>query len=242
MGSSEDQRSAIRTSDPTPVTVDVIRREVAHLSDRIDLKIEGVVSAFTARLDAIDKATSVFSEGLFRVPTQLQQAISAEHALTGEMFARIEGRFEDVAHQLGAVKELKAEQFKAIQQQFAERDTRTEQISKQSEVAINAALQAAKEAVAEQNRSSALAISKSEASTDKRIDQIGQSQANQTSALDAKINDIKDRLIIMEGRILGASSQQTETRQGTAANVGVIGLIVVVLSTIIGLAMRFVGR
>ena len=43
----------------------------------------------------------------------------------------------------------------------------------QIEVAVDAALQAAKEAVGEQNKSNALAIAKSEATFTKQIDQIG---------------------------------------------------------------------
>ena len=64
------------------------------------------------------------------------------------------------------------EKFNSVQTQFRERDTRTEQTSKDSKVAVDAALQAAKEAVGEQNKSSALAIAKSEAATTKQIDSI----------------------------------------------------------------------
>lgn len=74
---------------------------------------------------------------------------------------------------LNSLADTHAEKLNRIQTQFRERDVRTERSSKDSEVAVDAALQAAKEAVGEQNKSSALAIAKSEAATTKEIDQLG---------------------------------------------------------------------
>src|SRR5665213_4442028 len=61
---------------------------------------------------------------------------------------------------------------KRIEIQFAERDKRADQAAKDSKSAVDAAFAAAKEAVSEQNKSSALAISKSETATTKQIDSI----------------------------------------------------------------------
>lgn len=83
---------------------------------------------------------------------------------------------------------------------------RTEQSSKDSKVAVDAALQAAKEAVGEQNKSSALAIAKSETATTKQIDQLGILIQNNTKAFDDKISDLKDRLTRIEGMGQGASA------------------------------------
>src|ERR1700738_587069 len=111
------------------------------------------------RLDAMDKAMGIFSDNITRVPT-------------------------DTDKQISHLKELHDEKFKSISIQFAERDTRTEQTSRDSKVAVDAALQAAKEAVGEQNKSSALAIAKSEASTTKQIDQLGTNIQNGNKAVD----------------------------------------------------------
>src|SRR5580658_3724506 len=62
--------------------------------------------------------------------------------------------------------------FAGIQTQFIERDTRVEQTAKGSKEALDAALQAAKEAVGEQNKSNSVAIAKSEAATNKQMDQL----------------------------------------------------------------------
>ena len=94
-----------------------------------------------------------------------------------------------VAQQVESLKDLTDEKFKSVAQQFSERDT-----------AVGAALQAAKEAVGEQNKSSALSIAKSEAATTKQIDLIGASIGSTTGALNDKIDDLKMRLTAMEGR------------------------------------------
>ena len=95
------------------------------------------------------------------------------------------------------------EKFRSIATQFSERDTRTEQTSRDSKVAVDAALQAAKEAVAEQNKSSALAIAKREAATAKQIDQLGVAFSATTTGITDKIDDIKDRITTIEGRGVG---------------------------------------
>jgi hypothetical protein len=127
------------------------------------------------RLDGMDRAMALFQENITRVPT-------------------------DVDKQVGHLKALHEEKFLSIEVQFRERDVRTEQTSRDSKVAVDAALQAAKEAVGEQNRSSALAIAKSETATVKQIDQQGLLIATATSGLNDKIDDLKARLTLMEGR------------------------------------------
>ena len=122
----------------------------------------------------------------------------------------------EVAATVAHLQELHAEKFRNIGTQFLERDTRAEQTSRDSKVAIDAALQAAKDAVGEQNKSSALAIAKSEAGTTKQIDQIivlintttkylNDLLATTTMSLNDKIDDIKGRLTTIEGRSKGPS-------------------------------------
>src|SRR5271163_46358 len=72
------------------------------------------------RLDAMDRATSLLSETVNRTPTVVQTEISHVRELTGERFT-------------------------AIDQQFRERDIRTEKADKASKEALDAALLSAKE-------------------------------------------------------------------------------------------------
>jgi len=119
---------------------------------------------------------------------------------------------------------LHGERFHSISTQFIERDVRTEQTSRDSKVAVDAALQAAKEAVGEQNRSSALAIAKSEAATVKQIDQQGLLIQTATGALNDKIEDIKDRLTRIEGMGVGQINAQTASQVEKQAQQGVQNL------------------
>lgn len=119
--------------------------------------------------------------------------------------ANISSRKADIDTAVEHLKKLHEEKFHSIEIQFAERDTRTEQTSRDSKVAVDAALQAAKEAVGEQNKSSALAIAKSEAGTTKQIDQIGVLINSTNNAVNDKVDDLKARLASMSGKSEGIS-------------------------------------
>lgn len=101
------------------------------------------------------------------------------------------------------LKALHEEKFESIATQFAERDIRTEQTARDSKVAVDAALQAQKEAAGAQNESNAASISKSEAAFTKQIDQILVIVNTNTKATDEKIDDIKSRMSVYEGRSTG---------------------------------------
>lgn len=107
---------------------------------------------------------------------------------------------------LTAHQEITLERFRGIEVQFNERDKRTDQTARDSKVAVDAAFSAAKEAVAEQNKSSALAIAKSEAGTTKQIDQMQALIGAVSKALEDKINDVKERVARGDGRDVGSTS------------------------------------
>jgi hypothetical protein len=131
-----------------------------------------------ARFEGIDKATELRQAHIDRIPGL-------------------------VAEQVNHLQNIQDEKFRSIAVQFTERDIRTEQTSRDSKVAVDAALQAAKEAVGEQNKSSALAIAKSETGTTKQIDQIGVIINTTTTGLNDKIDDIKTRLTVIDGKAQG---------------------------------------
>ena len=160
--------------DPTTLTTQALYREINQVHDLINSETYAVSSGLSARLDGADRERLHLQAQLDAVPTE-------------------------VSRRIDTLRVLHEEKFNSIQVQFIERDTRTEQTSRDSKVAVDAALQAAKEAVGEQNKSSALAIAKSEASTTKQIDQQGLLIASSTQGLDDKINDVKERLTRIEG-------------------------------------------
>ena len=141
----------------------------------------------------------------------------------------LDQRHAAIKTEVDRLQELHEEKFRSIAVQFAERDTRTEQTSRDSKVAVDAALQAAKEAVGEQNKSSALAIAKSEAATTKQIDQILVIIQSTTGGLNDKIDDIKSRLTLIEGRAGGIS-----------ASWGVLVGVMVVVGIVVGMIVKLI--
>lgn len=184
-----------RTSDPTSLTTQMILREIAALKELV----------FT-RLQAMDTAIVVAHDDLVRVPTEVQKAVGNLESLHDEKFKGVEKEFDNRDS-------LYAEKFRSIQTQFEERDTREEQKSKDNKVAIDAALQAQKEAVG-----------KSETATVKQIDQLGILIAEKSKASDDKISDVKDRLTRLEGRGEGAKASTDYTWVVIGAAIALIGI------------------
>ena len=113
-----------------------------------DVAIRDVKEIIETRLIGMDKAISLLQEIQNRVPLLMDEKLSQ-------------------------LKLLHQEKFDSIAIRFSERDTRTKQTAAGVKIAVDAALQATKEAVAEQNRSFALATDKSETATMKQIDALG---------------------------------------------------------------------
>lgn len=181
--------------DPTALTTQQLLREVTSLE-----------KLMAQRMDAMDKAMEIFSDNLTRAPTEVDKQI-------GHLKSLMEKTFE-----------VMDEKFASVQTQFSERDVRTEQTAKDSKVAVDAALQAAKEAVGKQQEASDRAIAKSEAATTKQLDQIVMLIAANTKASDEKIDDLKKRVATRDGE--GGGLQK-----GWLILVGAVGLI----ATIVGM-------
>ena len=140
------------------------------------------------------------------------------------------------------LRELHDEKFNAIQLQFVERDVRTEQTSRDSKVAVDAALQAAKEAVSEQNKSSALAIGKSDAATTKQIDTMGTLIQSTIGGINSQISDVKERLTRIEGEGKGHTIEASTNRSVNSNMTAVIGLVVGSLIGLGGLLVAFMDN
>jgi hypothetical protein len=205
-------------SDPSSLTTQQLWRETAALKELLESHIK-----------ALEKSVTVAHEDLVRVPTDIDKQIGtlkelleskiecaeSERELVRTVIeTRLNGNDQAIEllqatadkfparmdEKIESLRGVHNEKFESIQKQFIERDVRTDQTSRDSKVAVDAALQAAKEAVAEQNRSSALAIAKSEASTVKQIDQMGLLIQTGNKAVDDKFDDIKERLTRIEGK------------------------------------------
>jgi VIT1/CCC1 family predicted Fe2+/Mn2+ transporter len=110
------------------------------------------------------------------------------------------------------------ERFSSVGVQFNELEKRAIQTKVDSKLAVDAALEAAKEAVREQNNSNTIAINKSEATTVKSIEAINLLIQTNGKAFDDKFSDVKERLNRMEGSGAGL-------KQGWGYLIGALGVL-----------------
>ena len=206
-----DRESAERgngsRSDPTVLTTEQLLRETASLREIVEAQISGNRLVFEARLAGMDTALQ-----LLQTTTDKQPVL-------------VDGK-------LGHLRVLHEEKFTSIQVQFTERDVRTEQTAKDSKVAVDAALQAAKEAVGEQNKSNAASIAKQEAAFTKQIDQIVLLITSNNDNTEGKITDLKDRMNRIEGGDAGEKTTKDDSRANMALIISVVIAAVVVLELV----------
>jgi len=167
--------------DPTVLT----NQAVTQASEMLRREIAASANFLSARLDAMDEAT------------RLRTATATT----------------DTDHQIQHLKELHdksfGEKFESIQTQFKERDERVRQTATDTKTAVDAALKAQQEAVGKQNEASALANSKSEDAFTKQIDALVALLRTNTEALNGAINDLKERVLLIEGRTVGLAAGNT---------------------------------
>jgi hypothetical protein len=192
-------------TDPSALTTQQLFREIGTAREIGETLIYGINQNITTRIDGMDKAIELLQTSTDRTPNMVSASIER-------------------------LQELHEEKFESIATQFMERDTRTEQTSRDSKVAVDAALQAAKEAVGEQNKSNALAIAKSEATFTKQIDQIGVLISTMQKGIDDKIDDIKTRLQAIESRKLGEGETRRDMGDMMGYLIGGVGMIVAIVA------------
>jgi len=159
--------------DPTALTTQQLVRENFWLRELLQEQIAGI----TQRLEGSDKAVKLLQAFADRTPTTM-----------------------DVQNQVVQLREVIMEKIEGIKTQLSERDGQADKASRDVKAAVDAAFAAAKEAVAEQNKSNALAIAKSEAGFTKQIDGLSEQNKSNMKGIDEKISDIKDRITIIESR------------------------------------------
>jgi phage I-like protein len=209
--------------DPTRLTTEQLFREIASLKEVV----------FT-RLDGMDRALTLSNEVVSHIPSETSHSITHLRELVWGRIDAIDKATEllptQVSQKIDALEAVHSEKFLSIGLQFKERDVRTEQRTTDSKTAVDAALQAAKDAVTEQNKSSSLAISKSEAATIKQIDQILILIATQAKAFEDKVTDMKERLTRIEGKGEGKNASWGYLLGGGGLLLTVLSLIVAAIA------------
>lgn len=173
--------------DPSERTIAGTLREIANLKENTSIEIASIRKAV--------ELTQAY-------PTLLDNAIRDFKELLKESFR--------------ANKELNDEKFKGIDARFAERDKRNTDAAGATRDSINAAMKAAKDLGDERNRSSELAITKSETATNEKINGQGGVLNEMRKGLEDKINSTTGRITIIEAGKAGAIEQRGDTH----SNVG----------------------
>jgi hypothetical protein len=221
-------KEVIPNPDPSAITSSAIDRAVGNAVRITEAKL----AAVGVRLDGMEKAVEVFQADLTRVPTQLDRAIKG---LDDVLKAKLDGMDNSTLKEIEKLAAVTRERFAGIDNQFVERDTRTDQRAGDTKLAVDAAFAAAKEATA-----------KIESGFTKSIDSILELIRTTTKASDDKTSDLKDRLTAMEARTAGISSAnldqrgaRLESHNQQVDNHGNIAIIISVVAVLTSLFVHF---
>lgn len=193
--------------DPTQRTNEQLEQKIQHIRELL-AKDKEVIQT---KIGEMEKAVVLLQSNANRSPTL--DVIDANVK-----------RLEDVTN----------ERFIGVAQKIEDLIATIAQASVKDAKAVDAAFSAQKESVAEQNKSNALAIAKSEAAFTKQIDSIHSIVQQQYKSLDEKIEDTKARQSLTEGHKKGV-----ETSYGIVVGLGMMGLAIAGLAVAIaGLYMK----
>lgn len=209
----------IPNPDPSEMTRAKIDHDIEELQQKLYERIEGLRMAMQARLDAIDKASLLFETNLNRIPTQTDRQVGGLQDL-------IYAKLEALQTLLNSNHVLTDEKFNGVDRQFVERDVRVGQSAVAATTAVNAALQAAKEAVGEQNKSFTLSITKSETATMKQIDALLVTSQTATTGLLTTITDVKERLTRIEGQAVGRVDTTSDNNRSNSMAISIAAVII----------------
>jgi len=221
--------SNIPVPDPSIITTERIDKLRIELKGEIKLSFNAIKDNISTRLDSMDKAAIVLADSINHVPTLLDREIARTIGLTNEKFLAVSARFEErdvrFAQDHMRLDEIITEKFGFIALQFRERDIRTDQDKMAASVAVNAALQAQKEAAAAQNVSNAASIFKSENGFTKEIDGLKAIISSIHDGIGQQITDLSARLARSESIVIGRHEDVSEKRLNIGTTLGIIGAI-----------------
>jgi len=208
-------------SDPTALTTQMVWREIAS--------VERLLSE---RILSIERSIDIAHQDLVRVPTEVQKQIGYLKELTDE-------KLQSATKVHAAYEALVKEKFESIATQFLERDSRMQESARSSKLAVDAALQASKEAVSEQNRSTSLAASKSESAFSEQIKAQAQLINTTFNSLDGKLGDLKERITRLESLDAGAAGAVSARHVSVNYAFVIAGFFVALLGTVGGILIAF---
>jgi hypothetical protein len=160
------------------------------------------------------------------VPDPTELTTRAVALATAECRRDIEALREILAGKIGNVQDVSAERFKAIDGTFGA-----------NALALTAALAAQKEAAAEQNKSNALAIDKSERATKETIAANAAQAVAGLAAQAAIAADLKDRVVRLETAGPARLEERSERRLDHGVNMASVMAVIAVVSVVAAIAL-----
>jgi hypothetical protein len=155
-------------------------------------------------------------------------------ALTMEASARLEAMLRIlIATEIQHEQKLVDQKLAEIRTILAMLDSRTAEQKKDTKDALDAALAAAKEAVANQSTSSEKSITKSETATIERIKAVETLLTQSTIASNDKVDDLKSRIVAIEAVKLGNVEQDTTIRSRGVDMRGNMAIIISIITSVI---------
>lgn len=184
--------------------MDTMPRGTTPVPDPTILTTQQLVAAIAAvreiietRLDAMDTATNINKTATDKIPSL-------------------------ICDKVAALEKLHNEKFDGVEKQFKERDERQTVTSELNQKALDAALQAAKEAAG-----------KTELSFTKQIADLTGQFNTQNEAMNVRVNDVKARLDRGEGTTL-------ETKETKSQNNFIVGLFVTICLALLSNAVTLI--
>lgn len=175
------------------------------------------------------------AEGVAPEPSNLgSRPVPDPTSLTTDQLRREIAQLEALLKsQFGWNKELIDEKFSSVTDRLALGERQRVEQKSDTEKAIQAALTAQKEAVASQAQSFSESVAKSEAATAKQLDQISTTFTTAINGVTALLGEVKERVITIESRGMGAVSQRSESRDSSRFVFAAIGIGFTVLGGIL---------
>jgi cation transport regulator ChaB len=207
--------------DPTFLTTQQLIRESAGLREMITSKLDAMeastilrLKVIETRLDGMDRAIDLVKQLTDKLPSQIDEKLSAKSYILEEKLA-------------------------SVQTQFKERDTRSERESRDNKVAVDAAFAAQKEAAAKQDEANAKAIDKSEKATAETIKTNQELSRAGMDAITKSLDEVKQRLTRFEGKEEGGVRKVVEHQASGNYIIAIIGCVVGVISILVAIAVVF---
>lgn len=186
--------------------------------------------------------TLLTTQALYREIASLRELL--EFRMNG-MESLEREKFKELSSRMTAMEGLREEKFEKVDQefrgmekQFALVETQRVEQKEDTKTAVDAALQAQKEAVSEQTTASERSIAKSEAATTKSIEQLAITFTTAFDGFRRENSDLKDRITSLESEKRGT---ETESQHSYAVTMGLIGFVITIFITIVIIGANVLG-